>query len=279
MRRFIIATNVANLELTDAKVIAMDIEDLNVIFNQDCLNVLNEEQYSQLLTSQYMYGVEIEFDNYLTGYRKLLNELQQFDEQIICIFDVSIKRYINNSELSYFAHNKLLPSKLFNLEIDAKGDSCSYQTIGLESIGIKEFRYGSNLYLNEEDFQIFKAVVTNYIIGKVCDVYVNGIKVNYSLSEGQKFIDFSYKRPQRIFEFYIREDNYLNNIRYDLIKHNWSVYLQLRKIMPELGEYVVNKAKVNDIDNFEVGHVEEFTIVCDGINYNQDNLFYAYKYL
>lgn len=279
MRRFIIATDNQNLKIEGANIIGMEIADLPAIFNQDCLNVLSENQYEQLLETKYMYGVEIEFENYLTGYRKFLETIKAFDSQIICLFDVSIKRYINNSELTYFASNKLLPSKLFNVEIKASEAGCEYITIGLASIGLKEFVFKSDMYLNEEDFQIFKAVVTNYIIGKLAAVYINGMKINYGINEEQDNFIFTYNRPAKIFEFYIRDDSYLNAIRYNLIKYNWPAYLQLRQTKPDLGEYIVNKAKVNDIANFEVGHVEEFTIVCEGINYNQDNLFYAYKYL
>lgn len=279
MRRFIIATNKKIEALNGAKVIEMEIGDLPLIFNQDCLNVVNERQYQQLLKSSYMYGIEVKFDNYLTGYRKLLNQLYTNDNQLICIFDVSIKRFINNSELSYFANNKLLPSKLFNIEIETVGNKCTYTTIGLESIGLKEFKFESNLYLNEEDFQIFKAVVTNYLIGKHASVYINANKIKYNLIDGQVFMEFSYNRPSRIYEFFVRDDMYLVKIRYDLIKHNWQPFLELYRSKPELGEYLINKSKVYDIFNFEVGHAEELTIVTSEINYNQDNLFYAYKYL
>lgn len=279
MRRFIIATNNQNLQLENANCIEMDIGDLPVIFNQDCLNVLNEGEYNTLLTAKYMYGIEIEFDNYLKGFRSLLNQILCFDPELICIFDVSIKRYINHHELKYFSSNKLLPSKLFNIEIESDENGCTYTTIGLSSIGLKEFRFESDIYLNEEDFQIFKAVVTNYTIGKLVAVYINGTQINYRISDEETNVKFSYKRPSRVYEFYVRDDIYLTQIRYDLIKYNWPIYLQLRSSMPNLGNYVINKAKVNDIDNFELGHVEEFTIICDGINYNQDNLFYAYKYL
>ncbi len=279
MRRFIIATNRKIEQLDNVKLIAMNIEDLELIFNHDVLNVLNQEEYDQLKNSKYMYGLEIEFDNYLTGYRKLLNELYHMVPGLICIFDVSIKRYINNSEFKYFANNKLLPSKLFNIEIESHGNSCVYTTIGLQSIGLKDFQFKSELYLNEEDFQIFKGVVTNYIIGKVATVNINLNKINYSIVDGEQYLEFNYNRPKRIYEFYIRDDQYLTKIRYDLIRHNWDVFLRLQAKLPELGNYVVNKSPVHAINDFDVAHVEEFTIVCEGINYNQDNLFYAYKYL
>lgn len=279
MRRFIIATNKKELKLTGAKVIPMDIADLPVIFNQDCSNVLNEDQYERLLAVEYLYGVEVEFDNYLTGYRQILKQIYSFDQEIICLFDVSIKRYINNAELSYFANNKLLPSKLFNVEIETVGNSCTYTTLGLASIGLKEFKFETEMYLNEEDFQIFKAVVTNYIIGKSAGVYINLAKVNYQISEEADKMVFNYQRPRKIFEFYVRDDMYLNKIRYDLISYHWPVFLQLEAESPELGRYLVNKSEVRDLANFEPAHAEEFTIVCDQINYNQDNLFYAYKYL
>lgn len=279
MRRFIIATNKPNLELNDAKVIEMDIKDLPAIFNEDCNNVLNEEQYEELLKSDYMYGIEVEFTNYLTGYRNILNQLYNFDSSMICLFDVSIKRYINNAEFNYFANNKLLPSKLFNVEIESGENKCHYKTIGLESIGLKEFEFTTNLYLNEEDFQIFKAVVTNYIIGKLAKVYINGTQIDYGITEGEETFVFSYVRPKKIFEFFIRDEKYLDDIRYNLISYHWDSYLKLNKLLPDLGQYYVNKAKIYDLENFESAHAEEFVIVCDGINYNQDNLFYAYKYL
>lgn len=279
MRRFIVATNKQNLVIDNARVIEMDIADLSVIFNSDCLNVMSEEQYNRLLDLEYMYGIEIEFDNYLTGYRRLLKEVYALDPELICIFDVSIKRYISNAELTYFASNKLLPSKLFNIEIETVGKRCRYSTIGLKSIGLKEFKFESNLYLNEEDFQIFKGVVTNFIIGKSAGVYINLTKVEYSIIESEEYLVFDYNRPPKIFEFYIRDDIYLTNIHYDLIKYHWPTFLRLNETCGQLGRYLVNKSPVHDLANFEVAHVEEFTIVCDGINYNQDNLFYAYKYL
>lgn len=279
MRRFIIATNEKIEQLDNVKVIAMNIEDLQAIFNQDVLNVLNQKQYDELKKSKYMYGLEVEFENYLTGYRSLLHSLYQLMPNLICIFDVSIKRYINNAEFKYFANNKLLPSKLFNIEIESSGNSCVYTTIGLASIGLKEFRFSSELYLNEEDFQIFKGVVTNYIIGKVATVNINLSKVDYSIIDSGQYLEFKYQRPKRIYEFYIRDDQYLNKIRYDLIKYNWDVFLRLEAKQPQLGNYVVNKSPVRALNDFDVAHVEEFTIVCEDINYNQDNLFYAYKYL
>ncbi|WOO89271.1 hypothetical protein R2F61_00785 [Mollicutes bacterium LVI A0078] len=279
MRRFIIATNKSDLQLTNCKVIEMDIADLAVMFNQDTLNVLNENEYKQLLTSTNLYGVEVEFDNYLTGYRKFLKEVNEFDSDIIAIYDVSIRRYINYHELSYFANNKLLPSKLFNIEIVTNDNRCTYTTIGLQSIGLKEFEFKSNMYLNEEDFQIFKGVVTNYIIGKAAKVNINSQNVNYSLIENDNMMSFNYVRPSRIYEFYVRDDMYLTKIRYDLIEYHWEVFKKLYKNNPELGNYVINKSPTYDLENFEVKHVEEFTIVTEDINYNQDNLFYAYKYL
>ncbi len=278
MRRFIIATNKKLEGIEGTKLIEMNIADLPAIFNEDCLNVMNEERYNQLLMVKYMYGLEVEFENYLTGYRKILNQLYTFDSEMICIFDVSIKRFINNPELTYFAQNKLLPSKLFNVEIETVGNKCTYTTIGLSSIGLKEFRFESGLYLNEEDFQIFKAVVCNYIIGKHAGVYINSEKIYYTISETDQVMEFKYNRPSRIYEFFVRDDMYLVKIRYDLIKHNWEPFLDLYRSKPELGEFLINKSKVYDIFNFEVGHAEELTIVTPGINYNQDNLFYAYKY-
>ncbi len=279
MRRFIIATNKSKLQLSDCKVIEMDIADLAVMFNQDTLNVLNEEEYKRLLTSTNLYGVEVEFDNYLTGYRKFLKEVNEFDTDIIAIYDVSIRRYINHHELKYFANNKLLPSKFFNIEIVTKDNKCQYTTIGLESIGLKEFEFNSDIYLNEEDFQIFKGVVTNYVIGKVAKVNINSQNINYSIIENEDKMVFNYVRPSRIYEFYIRDDMYLTKIRYDLIEYHWNAFKTLYKDSPELGNYVINKSPTYDLENFEVKHVEEFTIVTEDINYNQDNLFYAYKYL
>lgn len=279
MRRFIIATNKSDLQLEDCKIIKMDITDLAVMFNQDTLNVLSEKEYEQLLTSTNLYGVEVEFDNYLTGYRKFLKAISEFDADIIAIYDVSIRRYINHHELMYFANNKLLPSKLFNIEIVTNDNSCIYKTIGLESIGLKEFEFKTNLYLNEEDFQIFKGVVTNYVIGKAAKVNINSQNIDYSIIDtGDKMV-FNYNRPKRIYEFYVRDDMYLTKIRYDLIEYHWNVFKKLYKDNPQLGNYVINKSPTYDLENFEVKHVEEFTIVTDEINYNQDNLFYAYKYL
>ncbi|WOO87512.1 hypothetical protein RZE82_00805 [Mollicutes bacterium LVI A0039] len=279
MRRFIIATNNSDWEIPNAKIIEMDIAEIAIIFNQDTLNVLSQGDYQRLLESEYMYGIEIEFDNYLTGYRQLLKHLLTTDPELGCVYDVSIKRYINHHELTYFANNKLLPSKLFNIEIVSDQSGTLYQTIGLASIGHKEFQYKSNLYLNEEDFQIFKAIVTNFVIGKKAKVNINANYIDYQLIEADNFVEFRYARPSRIFEFFIQEDLYLNQIRYALIKHHWANFLELKAKMPKLGNYLVNKATVHDLGNFEVAHVEEFTIVCEEINYNQDNLFYAYKYL
>ncbi len=279
MRRFIIVTNKEGLELPEAKVIQMEKTDIKVMFNDDCLNVLNEREQEQVLNSNFMYGVEIEFSNYLIGYRQLLNNIFSFDQNIVGLYDVSIKRYINNHELRYFANNKLLPSKLFNIEIESEGNSCKYRTLGLKSIGLKEFSFETDRYLNEEDFQIFKAVVTNFVIGKNAKVNINSQYINYRVDETEGEFKFSYNRPPKIHEFFIRDDIYLDQIRYNLIAHHWSKFLQLSSEMPKLGNYLVNKAKINDLANFELGHVEEFTIVCDDINYNQDNLFYAYKYL
>lgn len=279
MRRFIIGTNCEQLQIENANVIKMDINDLEVMFNQDCLNVLNEEQYKKQLSVKYLYGVEVEFDNYLTGYRKFLKDILTADPELIVIYDVSIKRYINQYELNYFADNKLLPSKLFNVEIESNQERTKYSTIGLESIGLKEIIFESSMYLNEEDFQFFKAVATNYVIGKQATININLSNINYRLQEIGDNIVFDYNRPPRINEFFIRDDMYLNNIRYDLIKFHWPLFLKLHDNCPHLGNFVVNKSKVYDIHNFEVGHIEEFAIVCDGITYNQDNLFYAYKYL
>lgn len=279
MRRFIIATNKSQLQIDNVNVIPMEISDLPIIFNQNCLNVLNESQYQQLLAAEYLYGIEVEFDNYLTGYRKILKAIYEFDQNIICIFDASIKRYINNYELEYFSYHKLLPSKLFNIEIETSGNSCTYRTIGLTSIGLKEFKFKGSIYLNEEDFQIFKAVVTNYTIGKLPAVHINLKKVNYSIVDDGEYLVFSYERTGRIYEFYVRDDMYLTNIRYDLIAYNWHMFLKLEQEHNQLGRFLVNKSPVHDLENFEVGHVEEFTIVCDDINYNQENIFYGAKYL
>lgn len=279
MRRFIIASNKPNLAIDTAKVYLMNQSDLEIMFNRDCLNVLNQSEYDAQLELEYLYGVEIEFDNYLTGYRKFLKALIEFDQNLLVIYDVSIKRYINHHELAYFANNKLLPSKLFNIEITSDENQTVYTTIGLASIGLKEFKFMTNLYLNEEDFQIFKAVVTNYIIGKKAKININTSYIDYLIIDDGDFIKFSYIRPNRIYEFFIRDDLYLDKIRYQLIKYHWPVYLELQRNFPELGNYVINKSKVHDYENFDVHHVEEFTIICEGINYNQDNLFYGYKYL
>ncbi len=277
MRRFIIVTNKPDLNV-DGKVIEMDINDISLIFNEDTLNVLTKDEYYKLLNSKYMIGIEVDCANYLKAYRKILKQILEHDEHIICIFDASIKRYINHHELAYFAHNKLLPSKLFNIEINSSYDGCNYKTIGLASIGLKEITFNSALPLNEEDFQIFKAVVTNFIIGKQASVYINNNKVDYIL-HNQTPIEFKYHRPNKIYDFYIRNDKYLDTIRYELINHNWHAFKQLANTNPNLGQFIINKAKINDIENFLVEHVEEFTIVCEEINYNQDNLFYAKKYL
>ncbi len=279
MRRFIIATNKPDLIIPGTNVIEMKIEDLAVMFNQDCLNVLNEKEYNQLLQAKYMFGLEVEFADYLTGYGELLANLLKFDQDLIVVYDVSIKRYINHHELNYFAANQLLPSKLFNVEIESDENGTTYTTLGLASIGLKEFEFNTDLYLNEEDFQIFKAVVTNHVIGKQAKVNINVQNVQYSLVEhADKFV-FDYERPSRIYEFYVRDDMSLDKIRYQLIKFHWDKLQELKRKRPDLGNYLINKGMVYDFENFEVVHVEEFTIVCEGINYNQDNLFYAYKYL
>ncbi len=277
MRRFIILTN-EQLDLANYKVIAMKNEDIGVMFTNDVLNVLNENEQKQLLAQKNMYGIEVNMDNYLKAYRQFLKDISLACPDLICIFDASIKRYINRYEIDYFANNKLLPSKLFNIEIK-QDETCMYETIGLESIGLKEFEFKANMYLNEEDFQIFKTVVTNFVIGKHARVYINGKQHSYEINETENKYLFNYQRPSKIYDFYFRDDQYLNDIRYNLIAHHWPTYTNFLKTKPQIGQYLINKAKINDIDSLDVKHVEEFVIVSEGINYNQDNLFYAYKYL
>ncbi len=276
MRQFIIATNKA-IELDG--LIAMDTKDLPIIFNQDTLNVLSEEDYKKLLDSKYMFGIQIDMSNYLKDFRNFLSKLISVDSEILCIFDASIKRYINKYELNYFANNKLLPSKLFNIEINASEDSCEYQTIGLKAIGLKEFYMKKNKYLNEEDFQTFKAIVTHFIIGKQARIYVNGQKIAFNIEDKDDAYHVTYRMDSKIYDYFRRDDDYLNRIRYELIKHNFEYFKQMHNENLLVGEYLINKAVVNDIANFELGHVEEFVILTDEINYDQDNLFYARRFI
>lgn len=277
MRRFVIVTNKQDFILDQYKLIEMNIEDLEVVFNDDVLNVMTEEKYEEVKSSKYMYGVEVDMKNYLKDFRNFLSAVVTADSEIECIFDASIKRYINKHELNYFANNKLLPSKLFNIEINQES-GCEYKTIGLESIGLKEFIFKTNMYLNEEDFQIFKTVVTNFVIGKRAKVNINGSYIDYAIGEDGDGYRFNYIRPKKIFDFYFRNDKYLDDIRYDLIKYHWPRFCELYRTHKDMGQFIVNKAKIHAIEEFDVLHVEEFVIVCDGINYNQDNLFYADRY-
>ncbi len=279
MRRFILATNVQQLHIDGIKLIKMNIEDLKTIFNEDCLNVLTENEYNLLLQSEFLYGFEVELDSYLKKYRKVLNNIIKSDKDIICLFDATIKRYLNRHEVVYFANNKLYPSKLFNIEIEAQSNGTTYKTIGLNSIGLKEMSAYKQTYLNEEDFQSFKAIVTNFIVGQSCQIFINGNKQNFTLVEKEDMVSIVYNSPQKIFDFYIKDCEYINNIKYDLIAYHWPFFKKLHQQLPSLGAFVINRSKVNDIDNFDVHHVEEFAIVCDNINYNQENLFYARKFL
>lgn len=278
MRRFIISSNNENVVFSKGNTMVMNVDDLPIIFGEDVLNVVNHQQYNQLLDHKYMYGLEIELSDYLTDYSQVLAMILEEIKDYIVVFDVSTKRYINHWEVEYFSANLLLPSKLFNIEI-AQDNRCHYQTIGMSSLGLKEMEYYSDKQLNEEEYQLFRAIVSYELLNLQCKAYVNNTLISYQINDNQRTKTIQFILPEKIYDFYIRDCNLLNNIRYQLISYHWQQFLQLKQSYPHLGKFRINKAQVNDIHNFHLAHVEEFTIICEDINYNQDNLFYAYKYL
>lgn len=278
MRKFIFSTNREITNIDSGQLIPINIDDLPIIFNEDTLNVISEKQYQKLLSNKYLYGIQIELNDSCQSYSDLLKAINDSVTDYIVVFDATIKRYINEFEVAYFADNRLLPSKLFNIEI-VQNNGCEYKTVGLTTVGQKEVIYKSAKSLNNDEFLIFKTIVSYMIINREPRIYVNSQKLEYRLSEDDLFINLEFCTANIIYDLYVRDIDELNNIRYDLIAYHWSHFSKLAKLMPTLGNFLINKAKVNDIDNFELAHIEELTIVTDEINYSQENLFYAMKYL
>lgn len=250
-----------------------NVEDMEILFTKDMINVVSEQNYEEVSSQRYMYAIGIGTDaSIFKNISKVFSAILLNYSDVLVVYDASSMRYINIEELKYYSNKIMHLSKLFTIEIVSREFFCEYKTRGLSSLGLEEFKVTTPFTYDEKVYMKFKQFVINYIIKRETGLVIIREECNVVDYEEMMNLDIA-----------IENLLYAQNIKhlidnFELFK---SLYGKIDGKFYLNDELIESKEQIDFTINLQdyKQKVAGYKIVTEDMIYDPVNIFYASKFL